>query len=154
MAELDAATLRRMYVDERMTVTEIARTLRVRKQTVCDALAQWDIPRRRRGLRRRMPELPFTAGELRRLVDRKGVRAVARRLSVAPDVVYAYLQREPLPRGTKRTLDDTSVWSAYQAGMPIAQLAAEFHTSRHTIKRSLRRSFLRTMAEAREPRGD
>src|SRR5688572_24556150 len=120
MTDLDAATLRRMYVDEGMTIAAIARALRVRKQTVCAALAQWDIPRRRRGPRQHIPELPFTSGELRRLVDRKGIRAVARRLKVAPDVVYAYLHREPLPRRSKRPVDDDAVWAAYQAGMPIA----------------------------------
>ena len=41
----DGETLRRMYVDEGMTIAAIARTLRMRKHAVCEALAHWDIPR-------------------------------------------------------------------------------------------------------------
>ena len=143
MAELDVTTLRRMYVDEGMTVAMIARTLRVRKQTVCDALARLDIPRRRRGPRRHLPALPFTPGELRRLVWRKDVRAVARDLGVTPDVVYAHMGSAPAPRGSKRALEDEATWAAYQAGTPIAALMAQHQCARHTITRSLRRSFLR-----------
>jgi hypothetical protein len=145
MAEpaLDAETLRRMYLDEAMTIAAIARALRVRKQTVCAALSRWEIPRRRRGPRRHVPELPFTPGELRRLVARKGVRAVARDLGVEPDVVYVCVHREPQTRGTKRTVDDQAVWAAYQARLPIAEIRALFRCSRHTLTRSLRRSFLR-----------
>ena len=148
MAEPDlvVATLRRMYVDEGMTIAVIARMLRVRKQTVCAALAEWGIPRRRRGPRRHMPELPYTPGELRQLVRRKGVRAVAQSLGVAADVVYAALHRDPLPRGTKRTVDDSAVWAAYQAGLPIADMCAQFQCSHDTIRRSVRRAFLRAAA--------
>jgi hypothetical protein len=149
MAELDGATLRRMYVDEGMTVTMIAQALRVRKQTVCAALARWNIPRRRRGPRRRLPVLPFTPGELRRLVRRKGVRAVARDLNVAPDVVYAHMGSSPAPRSQKRALDDDAVWAAYQAGTPIAEIMVQHQCARHTITRSLRRSFLRPTQQRR-----
>lgn len=143
-SDLDAETLRRMYVDAEMTIGEIARALRVRKQTVCAALSHLDIPRRRSGPRRHLPDLPFTQGELRRLVARKGVRAVARDLGVESDVVYASLHREPQTRGTKRAVDDEAVWAAYQARMSIAEISVQFQCARNTIKRSLRRSFLRT----------
>jgi hypothetical protein len=138
-----------MYVDEGMTVTAIARALRVRTQTVCDALARWDIPRRRRGPRRHVSELPFTPGQLRRLVGRKGVRAVARDFGLAPDVLYAQMEIEPAPRGNKRALDDDAVWTAYQAGAPITEIMADHQCTRDTITRSLRRSFVRAMQQQR-----
>jgi hypothetical protein len=143
MADLDAATLRQMYLDEGLTMAMIARALQVRKQVVCDALEQWNIPRRRRGPRRQLPALPFTPGELRWLVRRKGVRAVARDLGVASDVLYAHMGSAPAPRGQKRVLNDDAVWAAYQSGIPVADLRAKFQCSREALLRSLRRSFLR-----------
>jgi lambda repressor-like predicted transcriptional regulator len=143
-SDLDAETLRRMYLDEEMTITAIARALRVRKQTVCAALSHWDIPRRRSGPRRHLPDLPFTQGELRRLVARKGVRTIAHNLGVVPDVIYIYLHREPQTRGVKRIADDEAIWAAYQARMSITEISIQFQCARNTIKRSLRRSFLRT----------
>lgn len=145
MAEynLDAETLRRMYVDDELTVAAIARALRVRKQIVCEALEQWEIPRRRHGPRRRLPSLPFTPGELRQLVQRKGVTAVAQALGVGPDVVLLHLGRETRPRGTKRGVDDAAVWSAYSAGTSKAELMERFQCSHDALRRSLRRSFLR-----------
>jgi hypothetical protein len=144
--DLEAETLRRMYLDEGMTIAAIARTLRVRKQIVCAALAQWNIPRRRRGPRRHFPQLPYPPGALRQLIRRKGMCAVAQSLGVATDVLYAAIERDPLPRGTKRRVDDAAVWAAYQAGVPIADMRVQFRCSDDTIRRSLRRSFLRAAA--------
>jgi hypothetical protein len=57
----------------------------------------------------------------------------------------------PQMRSQGRALDDDLVWAAYLAGTPIADLMAQFACSRHTLKRSLRRAFLRT---ARHQRGN
>jgi transposase-like protein len=149
--KIDAETLRQWYVDDGMTVEEIARRLHIRKQAVCDLLAQWEIPRRRRGPRRVLPALSIPPGHLRTLVQIRGVRAVARDLHTTPDVLYVHMRRTPQPRGYIPKIDDAAVWAAYQGGATIAELMERFGCARHTIARSLRRSFLR---KSQQPRGN
>ena len=140
---LDSATLRKLYEEDGLTIAAIAQLLHVRKQTICDALAAANIPRRRRGPRRELPVISLTPQQLRAQIAVVGMGALARYLNVRSDVIMAYLNREPLPRGTRRVVDDVAVWEAYEQGMLLADMERMFQCSYGTIFRSLRRTAFR-----------
>jgi hypothetical protein len=141
---LDAATLRRLYLDENQTIREIAGTLQIPLGVVRQALIQCGIPCRRRGPRRDMrPLAEATRLALRSLVAVGGVGGAARYLRTSPEVIHAILGSRPLPGGSKRCVDDQAVRAAYDAGTPIATIAAESGCSERTIWRSLQRTCIR-----------
>jgi transposase-like protein len=91
MAELDEATLRRWYLDEGRSIGTIARTLGVRKQIVCDALAMWDIPCRPRGWQITAPVRDERLNEIylrqRYLEDSANLRDIAAETGVSHSTV-------------------------------------------------------------------
>ena len=141
---LDAGTLRRLYLDEHQTIREIARILQVSPRAVHDVLIRWNIPRRRRGPRRDIRPVPeSTRLALRSLVAVRGVRGAAGYLKTSPEVIHAILGTRPLPRGTKPRVDDQAVRAAYDAGTPVAAIAAQWGCSERTVWRSLQRTCMR-----------
>jgi hypothetical protein len=146
---LDEPTLRRLYLDERRTIREIAATLAISPAAVNRALCRWDIPRRRRGPR--VPVLDAaTRAALPAHVAILGVQRTAKQFGIASRHIHTILGSKPLPRGTKpKIVLDETVWSAYEAqeGLPsltvterIATLAAQFGCSSRTVWRSLERT--------------
>jgi hypothetical protein len=138
MLKLDESTLRQLYVDESYSIGAIARLLRVRKQTICDALVQWSIPRRRLGARRdRRPVSADVQQAIKARVAAFGIRPTAQLLGQPPEVIHAILGTRPLPRGEKPRVDRAAARAAYETGTPIAEIAARFGVSTRTIRRNL-----------------
>ena len=138
MLKLDEPTLRQLYVDEGYSIGALARLLRVRKQTICDALVRWGIPRRRRGARRdRRPVSADVQQAIKARVAAFGVRPTAQLLGQPPEVIHAILGTRPLPRGEKPRVDRAAARAAYEAGTPIAEIATRFGVTTRTIRRNL-----------------
>jgi hypothetical protein len=117
MARLDEVTLRRMYLDEGQTIQQIARVLHMRKQSICDALTRWAIPRRQRGPRNTVMLKPLLdEATLRRLYldEDQTIREIARTLRVSPSAVRDALvhwgipRRRPGPRRDLRPLPEST----------------------------------------------
>ena len=91
-----------MVPDEGRTIEAIARQLHVRKQTICTALAQCDIPRRRRGARSAaaMPHARLTEAYLRRRYIDEGatIREIAAEIAVSQRGVRNALIQLNIPR--------------------------------------------------------
>jgi hypothetical protein len=145
VTKLTSETLRRMYVDEQQTVIQIARALRVRTQTVCDALKVAGIPRRPCG--RRLPALSSIDVQTQRLIQtavrREGIDRTAQTLALPRDMLHAILGETPQMRSQLRAVsDDGAVWASRQQGATVADLAAQYQCSERAIYRSLRRATL------------
>jgi transposase-like protein len=102
MDVLDEATLRRLYLDEGHPIAQIARTLHVRKQTICDALEHWHIARRPQGPRGMQPRPgpSLDPDTLRRLYlgEQQTIREIARALQAPPGAIRTALIRAGIAR--------------------------------------------------------
>ena len=102
MSDLDEMTLRRLYLDEGLSIGRIAKLLHVRKQSICAALAQWDIPRRSRGARpvAVVREVRLTEAYLRRRYVDEGatIRDIAAEAMVSSRAVRNALIHWNIPR--------------------------------------------------------
>lgn len=83
---LSRSALQRLYIQEQLSVAEVARRFEVSTQAVVRNLRSYGLPRRDR-------HAPLDRDTLRRLYvdERLGVRAVAARLGVSPDKVRTEL---------------------------------------------------------------
>lgn len=101
MARLDERILRRLYLEEGHTIQQIARLLHMRKQTICNALEQWHIPRRPGRWRRSAAASTSIDGEtLRRMYQDEDhtIREIARTLQVSSNIIRDSLIRWNIPR--------------------------------------------------------
>lgn len=89
---LSRSALQRLYIQEQLSVAEVARRFEVSTQAVVRNLRSYGLPRRNR-------HAPLDGASLRRLYveERLGVREVASRLGVSPDKVRAELARYHIP---------------------------------------------------------
>ena len=149
---LSRRELERLYVDERLTIAEIAATAGLSARTIGDRLAGFDIPRRPAG---RRLATPLRADQVRRLVEGKGLSAseIARGLGVSPSTVVTFCRRRgialrtatPAPPAAPDELarvhagspvDDLA--AAYRAGATLAEIEAAMGVlSRSAIRRRL-----------------
>lgn len=103
----DQAALRRLYLDERRSIRDIAAQYRISTRSVYDALVRYRIPRRSGGYRRPAPRAdaqlePAALDEatLRRLYEQEGetIAAIAAALACPPSRVRDALVRYRIPR--------------------------------------------------------
>lgn len=106
-ARFDPDELRRLYIDERKTIREVARALQVGNSTALAAMMYWRIPRRAGGPGRQLPPSTPTieSSTLQRLYleERHSIPAIAALLQVpVRSVRHALIQhRIPARRGTR-----------------------------------------------------
>ena len=98
MPHIDEATLRQLYLDEQLRIEQIARALKVRKQTVCALLKQYDISLRPRPLRSQIPQGMDTA-TLRQLYEeeRWTIRGLAEQYQVSFRTIRTALIEAGIP---------------------------------------------------------
>lgn len=146
MALPDVETVRLLYEEEGLNVQVIALRLRCRKQTVIAVMKAAGIERRRSG-RPRAPLPEWDTDALRQLAKAKGLpytRAFARHHGVNREKLTVLLGRQPLIRGHRpRRIAaeyDEAIREAYEAGVPIKELAACYGCTRRAISYSLDRT--------------
>lgn len=100
---LDEATLRRLYLDEQLSIRVIATQVRVSTRAIYDALKRYHIQRRPAGFRALSP--PEAAGlldeaSLRRLYveEQRSIKAIADLGRVSTRTVFDALSRHRIPR--------------------------------------------------------
>jgi len=140
--------LRQWYVEEGLSIAEIARRLHRRKSTVAAWLDAAGIPRRRRGPRP-TPLPPWDRAKLWQLVRAKGmayVRAFAQSHGVNSSKLRALLGITRLERGAAHRyrviLHDREIRAAYDAGVSVSELARRYECSRRAIAYSLNRTLM------------
>ena len=138
MSVFDEPTLRRMYVDEGLTIRQIARALHTSTKTVLAALDQYGIERRSRGPRRRLEQ-----ATLRRMYvdERQTIREISMVLGVAPGTVcealerYGIERRKAAPRRDRPPLspEEHRELRKYVEALGIRRAARHYKTSRLKI---------------------
>lgn len=146
MAPADAETVRALYEEAGLSVREIALHVRCRKQAIIELMDAAGIDRRRRG-RQRSPLPDWDRDKLRQLAKAQGMaytRAFARRHGVNREKLAVLLDRRPLMRGHRpRRIAaeyDDAIREAYEAGVPMHELAACYGCTRRAINYSLDRT--------------
>lgn len=138
--------LRRWYIEEGLSIAEIARRVHRRKDTVRAWLTAAGIPRRRRGPRP-APLPAWDRTKLWQLVRVKGmayVRAFAQAHGVNNTKLRVLLGVTSLERGIAHryrvVLHDREIRAAYDAGVSVSELARRYGCSRRAIAYSLNRT--------------
>jgi hypothetical protein len=103
---LDEATVRRLYLEEQLSIRAIATLARVSTRVVYDVMSRYRIPRRRRGYRSEpRPNIdlkagPIAEGTLRHLYtdEQRSIAAIAAMLQSSPSRIRNALVRWGIPR--------------------------------------------------------
>lgn len=138
-ARPDAASLHRLYVDERLTVAAVASMLGVSAQTAHNWLVVAGVPKRASPASARAE---VSDVEVRRLYELEGWTAaeVAAQLGCSTSTVYARLQRLGVPRRPARPRrssrpTDTELRRLYlERGLSLRQLAERFSVSPQAVR--------------------
>jgi hypothetical protein len=142
----DADTLHHLYVVEGKTLREIAAMTHCHMHTLLAAMDVAGIVRRRRGRRRApIPAIdPAVLAEIARLGGRARARQIARTLGLNREKFDRLIGNRPANRGRieQQVLHahDDAIRAAYEAGVPVKELAQRYGCSRRAISRSLDRT--------------
>ena len=135
---MDVTEMRRLYVDEQLSTTQIADRAGMAPATVWKRLVDAGVRMRRRGVPPRLSD-----DELRHLYidQRLSTLQIAQRTGMSTSGVGAALQRAGIPRrgAGELTVDDQTLQRLYvEERLDTDQLAARFDVPPWTIRRRLR----------------
>jgi predicted DNA-binding protein YlxM (UPF0122 family) len=153
----DEKTLRRLYLEEQLSIRAIAELKQVPTRTIYDALIQYRIPRRPAKFRSSRAEpiaAPFDEASLRRLYvgEERSIRDIAALYQVSTRMVYDALSHYRIPRRTSGfrqpsrnlftlaggTIDQVALRRLYEEqGLSIAAIAAEAQCSPSWVRNAL-----------------
>lgn len=130
----------RMYVDEDMTVGEIAEACGVTRQTVYNTMERYGVPRQKKSRIARM----FDEQQVRNLMDRNMTTTeVAEKLNVSPSTLRSYIKEKNIKTRNERyaevlTKENLQKWyiDDNQSLMEIAKkLGCNYNTVSHACKK-------------------
>ena len=102
MQEFDKMIVYRLYVEEQLTIREIATMLSVHQQTVYTAMIRWRIPRRKGPNRphRSEPKRPLDQATLQYHYHELGqtIKEIAAQFNVSHGVVHSAMKYWGIPR--------------------------------------------------------
>ena len=154
---LDEATLRRLYLEERRTIRDIATMEQVSLRTVYETLIRFRIPRRQAGFSGKRVELDnalFDESHLRHLYlkEERSIRDIAALYQVSTRMVYDALSHYRIPRRIGKPqrpapavivlgnslLDKVTLQRLYQEeGLSITAIAAAVACSPSRVRNAL-----------------
>ena len=102
MKTLDKITLQQLYVEDQLTIREIAEKLSIRPRVVYDAMIHWRVPRRPKSARpnRPAPTLHYDEATIRYHYLDLGqtIKEIAIQLNISSGSVYTAMKRWNIPR--------------------------------------------------------